>query len=1057
MNEALSYAQALRILGGDQNHLVTFLDSVASIGLSAWAASAAMTGGDLGVPLGLYELKEDITRQSQTVIRKIPEWRSGISRFDRTKRLVAAHSVITVSSFFEVLDFSSLPIGQDQLRFSAAEQVALTTGSAPPDSFGGMVKLLQERLPAPEAHRPYSVVRSEIRAVYDRLSVQVGKFIDGLTVSETMTEQTLSGLRGILSQAPAAALSRYDDHYQALATDNYEFMAWVSLKEEHALGAGLEKLTAHLERMEISHPGVRPRNHLIMSYKAALKDPVTGSSQAIEDVILPPLGEAYINPGCLVAEVGPADADAPAVDQWWDKQQVVPDIERYIAGYLTSLRATEAPLVVLGEPGSGKSKLTEVLAARLCDSNFLPVRVELGEVAAESLIPEQIEQAIFNASGDRVNWHDLLSAAQDDLPVVLLDGFDELLQAVGSDRYDYLEQVKEFQRQQATMGRPVAVIVTTRIVVADRVRFPRGSLCLRLRPFTDSQIMRWLEMWNDYNARQLRQRGLAPLKPEAVLQHRGLAEQPLLLLMLAMFDATANGLQGDTLTGEAELYRALLTDFALREVRKSGDRRALAMPDQITLAEAEVLRLSLAALAMFARSVHLVSAAELNSDLAALFPDGPVETSTPAQRVVGLFFFIHRSEARPSGGRADYYEFLHETFEEFLVAWLAVRALRDLARARPKIGMPSTAYGGRLNDSFLYAVLSFRCLAARSAVVNFLRELIKAIPDAEREECQQLIYDLIGDALYSHQDRSWPNYEPVQLPFPHRAAAYSANLITMLVFMSGDGVTLRGLFGDERPVECWHSHTHLWKGMLGYEEWEGLFHTIRAEAVGDDIRLQVEDGSRVLLTRHLSDAPMPIPESDAAQYELSIPANSLVGIALRELTFLGNWHEERILLDAIPFLRISGGWLLGGGGVDPEVSPAYLLAELDYTRDAPPEQRIELYRRAFRLTAGFRPAIRGQLLLRLRQEVAHLGGEGALELLLQAFPAQPGDDVYASVVNELWRNARDPESRRMASKVAGALQSQWPDAPWDSLAPDLLRASVDEAGSSAPSARPSAP
>lgn len=191
---------------------------------------------------------------------------------------------------------------------------------------------------------------------------------------------------------------------------------------------------------------------------------------------------------------------------------------------------------------------------------------------------------------------------------------------------------------------------------------------------------------------------------------------------------------------------------------------------------------------------------------------------------------------------------------------------------------------------------------------------------------------------------------------------------------------------------------------------------------------------------------MPIPGSDADQYELSIPANSLVGIALRELTFLGNWHEERILLDAIPFLRISGGWLLGGGGVDPEVSPAYLLAELDYTRDAPPEQRIVLYRRAFRLTAGFRPAIRGQLLLRLRQEVAHLGGEGALDLLLQAFPTQPGDDVYASVVNELWRNARDPESRRMARKVAGALQSQWPDAPWDSLAPDLLRASADEAG-----------
>lgn len=131
MNENLSYAQALRILGGGRNRLIIFLDTVASVGLSAWAASAAMGGGDLGIPLGLYELKEDITAQSQTVIRKISEWRSGISRFDRTERLVAAHSVITVSSFFEVLDFSGLPIDKGDLRFSTAEQVALATGGAP--------------------------------------------------------------------------------------------------------------------------------------------------------------------------------------------------------------------------------------------------------------------------------------------------------------------------------------------------------------------------------------------------------------------------------------------------------------------------------------------------------------------------------------------------------------------------------------------------------------------------------------------------------------------------------------------------------------------------------------------------------------------------------------------------------------------------------------------------------------------------------------------------------------------------------------------------------------
>src|SRR6185369_9423680 len=108
-------------------------------------------------------------------------------------------------------------------------------------------------------------------------------------------------------------------------------------------------------------------------------------------------------------------------------------------GYLTSPRAARLPLVVLGEPGSGKSKLAEVLAARLPEHDFFPILVQLRDVAAESMIQEQIEQAIFQGPGKHVSWHDQLEAADGALPVVLLDGLDELIQATAMNRYDYLE------------------------------------------------------------------------------------------------------------------------------------------------------------------------------------------------------------------------------------------------------------------------------------------------------------------------------------------------------------------------------------------------------------------------------------------------------------------------------------------------------------------------------------------------------------------------------------------------------------------------------------------
>ena len=123
---------------------------------------------------------------------------------------------------------------------------------------------------------------------------------------------------------------------------------------------------------------------------------------------------------------------------------------------------------------AGKSALTRVLAARLPAADFLVVRVVLREVPAEATVQDQIEQAVRAAIGETVAWPDLARSAGDALPVMLLDGFDELLQATGVHQSDYLERVAAFQQREAVHGRPVAVLVTSRIAVADRARIPAG-------------------------------------------------------------------------------------------------------------------------------------------------------------------------------------------------------------------------------------------------------------------------------------------------------------------------------------------------------------------------------------------------------------------------------------------------------------------------------------------------------------------------------------------------------------------------------------------------------
>ncbi|MYX99801.1 hypothetical protein GT045_34635, partial [Streptomyces sp. SID486] len=58
------------------------------------------------------------------------------------------------------------------------------------------------------------------------------------------------------------------------------------------------------------------------------------------------------------------------------------------------------------------------------------------------------------------------------LPVLIFDGFDELLQAGGADHWYYLEEIADFQERSAEAGLPVAAVVTSRTVVADQAKIP---------------------------------------------------------------------------------------------------------------------------------------------------------------------------------------------------------------------------------------------------------------------------------------------------------------------------------------------------------------------------------------------------------------------------------------------------------------------------------------------------------------------------------------------------------------------------------------------------------
>ena len=832
------------MLGRSESPVVKFLNRV------------AVTGGLLVPGINLISVCKEIVQFGEEVLTGLTERLRGLDRMSRTERLRAAHAVIVLTAYFDTLEeiLNGLP-SECRVLLARGEQLSLAGGGPADKGWRGIAAALSSMDPvAPVPVRSYEAMLVSLEEFYSRLSVNVASFVAGLTAWDQLGDGQRAIFAGKLHQsAPGLAVGRYEELFRRLVADFPEFSIWSNMSDHQATRAelrnGLAGLQAVLESIASGRVPDQRRDALARAHRSALLKPIAPAGEMPADLQIPALGEGYIDHRIRVAEVGPSSE--PGRESWWSQVPVRNDACSFFAGYLTSPMAQEAPLVVLGQPGSGKSVLTRILAARLPATDFLPVRVELGQVAAESDLQEQIEFAVRKATGERLSWPRLVESGDGVLPVVMLDGFDELLQATGVAQTDFLVRVMAFQEREADQGRPLAVIVTSRTAVTDRARIPQGTVAIRLEPFDDGQVAAWLGVWRRSNMEPLAERGLRPLPAKTALLHRELAEQPLLLLMLALYDADTNALQRRSAElGSTELYGQLLREFARREIRKHAG--TLADPDLEQEVDAELLRLSVVAFAMFNRRSQWVSESDLDIDLSLLLaapqathkPTGFRTQLTAAQLAVGRFFFVHESQATQDDRRLQTYEFLHATFGEFLVAQLVLQILTDmLAREELAVRSPFTS----TDDGLLHAVLSFAALTARAPVIAFLGDLLDQMSAEHRQVLANLLLRLHARALYPHTESAYSSYEPLPLTVTARHAAWSANLVILAVLAAGE-ITGTQLFPQEAdPVLAWRKEAMMWRSQLSGYGWEGLYEMFALNRVWDggrrEIRLLRNDGT----------------------------------------------------------------------------------------------------------------------------------------------------------------------------------------------------------------------
>ena len=120
MSSRIGYADALKILGADDQKALKVVD--AALGGAILATTAAT--GQLGI-LALLDARDELLRYGRKLLDAAGQRVRGAVNKDRANLLAAAHTVLVIDAYYETLKSTSLPIDMADLKLTAEGKLIL--------------------------------------------------------------------------------------------------------------------------------------------------------------------------------------------------------------------------------------------------------------------------------------------------------------------------------------------------------------------------------------------------------------------------------------------------------------------------------------------------------------------------------------------------------------------------------------------------------------------------------------------------------------------------------------------------------------------------------------------------------------------------------------------------------------------------------------------------------------------------------------------------------------------------------------------------------------------
>lgn len=810
-----------------------------------------------------------------------------VDEVDRYERMTEAYTLAAYAAFFDARDrhLATLLREHRLLTGSVPSQplvdvISKRFPSSPAQGARPPCKLTDRDLTLPHPADPFEQQRAALMPLFGDLCTALHLLLHDSTVcSRPAPKAHIQDIVDALQALPAQCMDIFQSHYLTLCAQLPEFAAWAGLQRHaelklhleevgdaywqahlrlsrdaaDALDIGLrtlyhhgearkEALTQQLEALPAAtyaYPAHRALRSLSGLYQSRVERPVVEDEDSDPNdprtLRYPRRSEAFIPQAFKVLRVTPENRGHLGDERTWQALEARDDLGTFLVELLASPHSWRAPVIILGHPGSGKSLLTHVLAAHRIPHGLLPIRVPLRATTHEDIDKQVVEAVERDTHEAELSWSKLEAAMGKARPLVLLDGYDELLQVSGALKSNYLDKVKEFQQNRLDLlGAPVRCVVTSRVTLIDKARVPLNATILRLEPFDARRQQAWMDVWNSFNAAHFAHVGVQPFQlPDAGrarLAHE-LAEQPLLLLLLALYDAQDNALARSEGFDRAQLYEALIQRFVRRELEKDAGFRATDKAEQQRRLNTDIDRISIVAVHMLMHRSTLITDDQLRQALGFFQPARAGLDKLDAVLLLGSFFFIHQSEAEVEDAQVDdrarTYEFLHNTFGEYLAArWMVGRLAEEMrdwldAQRSPRWAAQLEARYGSLRElpETWYAPWSSAPLFEKRVVVEMMGERFAHVglpTEGTREALDLFITRQLRATLEEGALAPLPAEACPSLPPLGRLALYSMNLVIARTWLLPEPLTLAEGFAPPSPDggPAWERLTHLWQGWI---------------------------------------------------------------------------------------------------------------------------------------------------------------------------------------------------------------------------------------------------